>query len=524
LPLVMDEFAGADQVNQFRAGVPYRDFMPYKTVLGYYAQLPVLTLVADPWLAMLLVKGQMAVFTATGVALAAIRLRRLFGAEQVLLGVALLFANSTFIERSAELRVDMLTALVGLASLVLLLERKVVTAGVLAGVSVLVSQKGAFYVLSGALVLVIQWAGQMRNRPALLDGLRWGAAATVPLVVYAVVFGAFADFERVFGKVAVSPAPIAFQDIYDIRRYWQQTLERNPTFYALGALALGALGWRRARHGASWAFDVLAIYALTLTALCAWHKQPWPYFFVLYLPTLAVLLMAGLSVLTDRLMAMGELVRPAIWSGVALLVLLGVIWPLAARVPVVLARDSSVQRQTLAAARSLLGERDVYFAGTQLLWTHRHVPGMTWLDVRRLAAVEANPALALDGLSQFPPKVVIHTHRFEKLPDVARQWFAVDYLHVGGNLFVYSAELTTDAEMIDLRFAGRYRLAEPAPDSAPVIDGVPLAAGELRELSAGPHTVRSTVPARIVLGSDAPAYESNLGQPLRPFFYDVYGY
>ena len=38
LPLVMDEFDGAYEVYHLRHALPYRDFLPYKTVLGYFVQ------------------------------------------------------------------------------------------------------------------------------------------------------------------------------------------------------------------------------------------------------------------------------------------------------------------------------------------------------------------------------------------------------------------------------------------------------------------------------------------------------
>jgi len=39
----------------------------------------------------------------------------------------------------------------------------------------------------------------------------------------------------------------------------------------------------------------LFVYALVLGALCIWHKQPWPYFFVLLVPTAYLLHVAWLD-------------------------------------------------------------------------------------------------------------------------------------------------------------------------------------------------------------------------------------
>ncbi|MCU1245491.1 MAG: hypothetical protein JWN02_1401, partial [Acidobacteria bacterium] len=58
--LVMDELEGAYNVARYASQLPYRDFDPYKTVLGYYVQLPVLMTAGDVWSAMLAVKFEMA--------------------------------------------------------------------------------------------------------------------------------------------------------------------------------------------------------------------------------------------------------------------------------------------------------------------------------------------------------------------------------------------------------------------------------------------------------------------------------
>ena len=66
------------------------------------------------------------------------------------MATAALFAMSTFLERAAELRVDMLTSLAGLVSFVLLLSRRYALAGLACGLSFLISQKGVYFFAAGA--------------------------------------------------------------------------------------------------------------------------------------------------------------------------------------------------------------------------------------------------------------------------------------------------------------------------------------------------------------------------------------
>lgn len=68
---------------------------------------------------------------------------KIFRRDASLLAVTVWVCMSCFLERSAELRVDMLTGLVGLFAFLLVIQRKPVSAGIVAGLSFMVSQKGA---------------------------------------------------------------------------------------------------------------------------------------------------------------------------------------------------------------------------------------------------------------------------------------------------------------------------------------------------------------------------------------------
>src|SRR5690349_8538621 len=71
LPLVMDEFANAGHVVRVTQGVPYRDYLPYKTVGGYYLLAPAIAGFGAIWTAMLAAKLEIAALTALGLAAAA---------------------------------------------------------------------------------------------------------------------------------------------------------------------------------------------------------------------------------------------------------------------------------------------------------------------------------------------------------------------------------------------------------------------------------------------------------------------
>ena len=92
IPLSMDEFQGAHDVYALRGKLPYVDFTPYKTVLGYYVQLPFMMLGDDSWARLIWVKRGMAAINALVLFVVARSLGRVIERGAVLLSLAALVA------------------------------------------------------------------------------------------------------------------------------------------------------------------------------------------------------------------------------------------------------------------------------------------------------------------------------------------------------------------------------------------------------------------------------------------------
>lgn len=193
LPLVMDEFANAKHIARVFESVPYRDYAPYKGILGYLIQAPALLWVDDPWWSLIFVKIETAGIVALCLFFLGRWLCRRFGSGPAIAALALLVTHSTFLERSADLRVDMLSSLAGTALLVALLEKRIILAGVLGAVSVLMTQKAVFFPLAGGAALLLQFAKE-RSRPTLNDGLRFAGAGVGTFSVYFLVAVLVGDF------------------------------------------------------------------------------------------------------------------------------------------------------------------------------------------------------------------------------------------------------------------------------------------------------------------------------------------
>jgi hypothetical protein len=473
LPLVMDELQGASAVYQLRNLVPYVDFTPYKNVVGYYLQLPFMLLYRDLWSQMMAVKIGMAGITALVLFGCGCALVRVIRADAVVLATAVLLAMSTFLERAAELRVDMLTSLAGLVSLVLLLSRRYAWAGFACGLSFLISQKGVYFFVAGSFALLGRGLFLAREQWRWRDAALFAVTALAMIGVYLLAFGAIGSFDAVADMALSKPAQIALADDYkNLGRFWLITVQRNPYFYSLAVLGIGG-ALERAKRSQSELDWMIFAYGGAVLLLCVGHKQPWPYFFVLLLPTLWVPIARTI-----------EQLSPRGWMFWTAYLLFGLLYPLYTRVPVVLARDSGHQRYTVELAQRLLKKGDTYLAGTNMVYTREQSPGtLAWLDKPNLDALRhiSSTELIAD-LHRKPPKLVIGNYRIDALPVTVRKAIRADYDHLWASVWYYAP--TIHDQHFDLGYTGHYRLGV---EQSIQIDDQVVPPGSSIYLKAGPH-------------------------------------
>ena len=371
----MDEFDGANEAYQLLDLTPYRDYRPYKTVLGYYVQLPPLLLTSDLWTGLMLSKFWLALINAAAIFASTLVSASIFSPPAALVGQLLLISVTTFLERSSEIRVDMLTAWFGLASFLLLLNKRWAVAGALAGASFLVSQKGIYYIAAANAAAGIFWLFESRDRRTFRNLIMMNLAVVSVIAAYIAFWGMLSTPSSVFSATFLSHGTIVFADLYDLEEHWTRTLTRNPLFYWGAVAGMVALAVGRWRGQAGGRHLMTAAYAAVLFALCRWHKQPWPYFFVLLIPTLMVVHVAIADIVWRR---------PG-WRTIAgaAVLLLGVGWPLT-YMPGILERDHAYQRDVIRLSHAMLDKNDTYLAGNDILYD-RH---QAHAALRRLSAYQ----------------------------------------------------------------------------------------------------------------------------------------
>ena len=425
---------------------------------------------------------------------------RRFAPAAVVAALATTLAMSDFLERSADLRVDLLTSVVGFLGLIALLAARPLLGGALSGAAFLVSQKAAYALVAGAVGLALE-ALARRERRELMAPLRFGLGATAAVAAYLGFWSLFVAPERVIRATFFAHGQIAFGDLYrGIRRtFWLQTLERNPAFWALAALALIVLvrqAWRDPRDPRRPA--LLAAYGATLLSLGVWHRQPWPYFFVLLVPTVFVLHAALFDLVAP---AWTKLSPGRRWAAGLLLAFFALGWPLA-RLPVNLGRDASAQAATVRLGEALLPEGESYLAGLDLLWRRvQSPPELAWLDQVRLRALRRASATEIaairEALERRPPRLLIANARLQSLPRPLLASLGRRYQPLHGNLLGYAPLVEPPGAGIDWPLAGRFRVERASPGSVR-IGGREVGEGEELELRPGLLAIETEVPIRLI--------------------------
>lgn len=496
-PLVMDEYVDAETVYGYYAhSVPYRDFAPNKTVLARYVELPLLELVGDPWTALLLTKFEIVLIAALAIWFAAITMGRRFGFEAALAALILLVCMNTFNERCAELRTDMPAAAAGLVSLTLLVRKRPGWAGAAASVALMMSQKSAYFVLAGEAGLALPFIAQ-RDRQRFRDLLAFNVAALSTFLGYLGFWSLLSSPRAVFDATFLAPRGNAFGSSFGntLRaHFWPQTLIRNSFFYALSGAALVHAGVKGIRTRIAQPLMLFG-YAATLIALCIWHKQPWPYFFVFLVPTLFVLQAPLFAALIERLRREA---RPASLIAAAALLVFGALLPVASRLPATLSRDNGYQQHMFRLGDAILGSSsDQYLAGVPMLYrrTQAVAEQFNSLDSLERARIARMPAAELltviRKLNTTPTKFLIMNYRLIGLPRLLDLYLRVTFEPYWGSIFIYSPRIGPGR--FSIPFDGQYLVKAAGPIT---IDGTPVQGRVV--LRRGLHVARAGAPFRLM--------------------------
>lgn len=238
-----DEFWFAHHIYQYLHHLPYRDFLPYKPVVGWYLLTLPMAFSHDVLHPLFYIKDEIALINTLMIGLVAYWSTRFFHTKAILLTIPLILFGQQFFVISTELRVDMLSCWFALISVLLLISNRSILAGIMIGISFLVSQKTAWFWLATNGALGICWFIQSRNNQIfqkilftniacfLIIGLYigiWSYLSSPAIVLHSVFYEAYTQSTLTW---YVSALPVE----------WQLILSNGPLLIMLWPLTWIAL-------------------------------------------------------------------------------------------------------------------------------------------------------------------------------------------------------------------------------------------------------------------------------------------
>lgn len=429
--------------------------------------------------------------------------RALFGPAAGALALALLLTETTFLERSVEVRTDTpacALALAGAWAATRWRSPPGEAAGFgLMGIAALFSQKALYPAAAWGVARVLlpsptrlvapgtlpsPASPRVGSRALPLAGLlaAGGAVAAWYGLVAWIAPGSFPEFvgRTVVGALGEARDPYYVQAVG--WRWALQGLARNPVFWGIPLVA-AVLAAADGVRGASVSPErraALAVAAAVL-AMAAFHAARFPYLALTLAPPWAI---ACGPLLEDVGRRMGRA-----WGGPLLAAAL--LAPVAYRMPVLLQDQAADQRDLLARVEGLFPPETPYWDPNDLLFRHPNEVGEIF--TKGVAALtEGGPEAweEYEGkLRSAAPVFYVWSWRVRDLPRAVRRFLADRYVRLHGNLYVSGFQAGPEGGPSlrrELLAAGPYRVRILGAEGLDV-DGLPVADGGIAHLPAGWH-------------------------------------
>lgn len=287
----VDEFWFAHRAYEYKNGIPYRDFAPYKTVIGYYLLLLPMLFSQGLIKTLVFTKNAIAVCNTLVLFISAAWLRKFFAPKAVLYSVALLLCMEIMLTYSTNIRVDLFAYWFCLFSFLFLLSHRYIIAGLLIGIAFATSQKAIWYIVASNVALGLHWALSARNRVYFFNIVRFNATALIIIAAYLIFWATLVDWQTIYNSVFIEASAMYQLDWYNATRsmYWQLILLFNPLTFLLWPLTIISLFVSRKGDKTYQLRRFVIAYTFTIMLCLIPYKQVFPYYMQVTLPAFLVL-------------------------------------------------------------------------------------------------------------------------------------------------------------------------------------------------------------------------------------------
>lgn len=287
--LAPDEFVFTRHIYEFTFHIPYRDFPPYKTILGYYI-LSIPMFFSHALLApIFLIKNEIALINMGCILLASYWATRFFNRNAVLLSLLAILVNGMFLIYSTDLRVDMLTSWACLFSIFCVMENRIRLGGLLMSIAFLISQKALWYFVAINGAMAICWLALPTSIYRLRSLISFNISAVLPILAYIAFWSLIAGPQNVLSNMFYEAYIQEGINVYleGYRICWQAVLIRGSLLFFLWPMTFLSL-FDTSEIDKQKNFFIVCCSSIALELFFD-YKQPFPYNFVFTVPALYLL-------------------------------------------------------------------------------------------------------------------------------------------------------------------------------------------------------------------------------------------
>jgi hypothetical protein len=295
--LSVDEFWFAQRTYQYKNNLPYRDFAPYKTVIGYYLLLLPMLVSHSLIDTLIFMKNAITLLNTIILFSTSIWLARFFSSRAILTCLVLLIATDVVLTYSTNIRVDLFAYWFCFFSLLFLLEKKYLCAGILIGLGFGASQKALWYLVASNCALGMAWITTTRDIKTLWSIAKFNIIALLVIGFYIACWSWVAGAQQVLHNIFTEAAAMYHLDWYNKSRqlFWMLTLTYNPLLFLLWPLTLLSLF---ITYEGDTRYDnrlFITIYAAVILCCLIPYKQVFPYYMQVTIPVFLALYAAFFS-------------------------------------------------------------------------------------------------------------------------------------------------------------------------------------------------------------------------------------
>lgn len=299
--ITVDEFWFAHRAYQYKSGLPYKDFSPYKTVLGYYLLLFPMLFTKGIITTLITIKNFIAILNVAFLLLASVWMQRLLPKRSVIFGLLILLTSQVMLFYSTDIRVDLFGYWLGLFSLLAILEKRYILAGILLGLGFCFTQKVIWYWFASDAALGIYWLLHTRDFKTLKHIVFFNLSALAIVTIYLFAWSMLSSWHIVYQNMFIDASAMYKLDWYDNARYgyWRYLILRDPFIFLLWPISFITLFITHKHDEKYWDRFLIIIYALMIWLCLLPYKQIFPYYLQVIIPITFVFYSALFSWLMD---------------------------------------------------------------------------------------------------------------------------------------------------------------------------------------------------------------------------------